>query len=218
VVGVAFGCGFTLAVTDAGVVFSFGSCREGGLGRGSLEIEVLPRKIEALAQTGQRFVNVAAGHRHALALTEGDEVNGWGHGEANGHRCEERNPQRVAALIGQHVKVVGTGSASSYAVTEKGELFTWGVLACGHGYVLDRGVRRTQATPKREEALVGARIAAVAMGIWHTLAADEDGVVWAVGKRQVLGIGGPNPEDEEGGPVRMPTSIPTLRVRVLLSP
>ena len=51
VVGVAFGHAFTLAVTDAGAVFSFGFSRKGGLGHGSLESEVLPRRIEALAQT-----------------------------------------------------------------------------------------------------------------------------------------------------------------------
>jgi len=62
--------GFTLAVTDAGAVFSFGYSRYGALGHGSLEAEVLPRRIEALAQTGRRFVAVAAGEGHALALTE----------------------------------------------------------------------------------------------------------------------------------------------------
>jgi len=69
-VGIALGGGFTLAVTDAGAVYSFGSCQYGALGHGSLGAEVLPRRIEALAQTGRRFVAVAAGADHALALTE----------------------------------------------------------------------------------------------------------------------------------------------------
>jgi len=34
-----------------------------------------------------------------------------------------------------------------------------------------------QDTPKRVEGLGGARIAAVAIGVNHTLAVDEDGVV-----------------------------------------
>jgi len=71
VVGVALGgWGFTLAVTDAGAVFSFGYSQLGALGHGSFEAEVLPRRIEALALTGRRFVAVAAGASHALALTE----------------------------------------------------------------------------------------------------------------------------------------------------
>jgi hypothetical protein len=45
VVGVALGCSFTVAVTDAdaGAVFFFGFSLEGGLGHGSSTHEVLPR-------------------------------------------------------------------------------------------------------------------------------------------------------------------------------
>ena len=81
---------------------------------------------------------------------------------------------------------------------------------------LGHGVNTPQATPKRVEALVGARVAVVAMGDYHTLAADEDGVVWAFGKRPALGLDDPNPDDEWD--VKTPTRIPTLRVRALKSP
>jgi len=86
VVGVALGYGFTLTVTDAGAVFSFGCSPLGALGHGSLVgAEVLPRRIEALAQTGRRCVAVAAGYVHALSLTEEGELYGWGHRIGNGH-------------------------------------------------------------------------------------------------------------------------------------
>jgi len=109
VVDVALGYGFTLAVTDAGAVFSFGYTEEGELGHGSLTSAVLPRRIEILAQTGQRFVAVAAGNRHVLALTEEGELYGWGSEEANGHGSEaahlggyEHTPRRVAAFGRAH--------------------------------------------------------------------------------------------------------------------
>jgi len=214
VVGVALGFGFTLAVTDAGAIFSFGSSHKGALGHGSPEAEVLPRRIEALTQTGRRFVAVAAGEAHALVLTEEGELYGWGHEWANGHGREERTPRRVAALIGQRVKLVNAGPAASCAVTEKGDLFTWS--GDGSQYNLGHGVDTPQATPKRVEALSGARVAAVAIGRLHTLAVDEDGVVWAFGLRSVLGLDDPNPEDDAF--VKTPTPIPTLRVRVRKSP
>jgi len=66
--GVPLGYGFTLAVTDAGAVFSFGG--GSALGHGLTTSEVLPRRIEALSETGLRFVAVAAGFGHSLALTE----------------------------------------------------------------------------------------------------------------------------------------------------
>jgi len=169
---------------------------------------------EALAQTGRRFVAVAAGDIHALALTEVGELYGWGGGCANGHGSEAHTPSRVAALIGERVKLVAAGDEASCAVTEKGELFTWSNE--GSQYSLGHGIDESQATPKRVEALVGARVAAVAMGLRHTLAADEDGVVWAFGLGLPLGFDDANPNDGDG--VKTPTPIPTLRVRALKSP
>jgi len=212
VVGVAFGHGFTLAVTDAGAVFSFGFSQKGGLGHGSLESEVLPRRIEALAQTRRRFIAVAAGDCHALALTEEGELYGWGDEDANGHGREERTPQRVTALIGQRIKLVNAQDSCSCAVTEKGELFTWGESSAEGNL----GHEEPQATPTRVAGLSGVEVAAVAIRGTHTLAADADGVVWAFGRRQALGLGASGPEDRAAVPT--PTPIPTLRVRVLNSP
>jgi len=213
VVGVALGEGFTLAVTDAGAVFSFGFSRYGVLGHGSLDNEVLPRRIEALAQTGRRFVAVAAGDCHALALTEEGDLYGWGDERANGHGREERTPQRVAALIGQRFKLVGAHDAVSCAVTEKGELFTWGESGVW-GNLGHQGGQEN--TPKRVAGLSGVEVAAVAIGSNHTLAADADGVVWAFGRRLLLGLDVLGSADDIA--VLTPTPIPTLRVRVLNSP
>jgi len=149
VVGVALGFGFTLAVTDAGAVFSFGSNKYGRIGHALLEAEVLPRRIEALAQTGRRFVAVATGLCHALALTEEGELYGWGRGRANGHGRDEPTPHIVTALVGQRVKHVVAGAFSSCAVTENGELFTWGSGSYGQ---LAHG-EQEHTTPKRVEWL-----------------------------------------------------------------
>jgi len=213
-VGVALGEGFTLAVTDAGAVFSFGFSRKGGLGHGSLESEVLPRRIEVLAQTKRRFIAVAAGDCHALALTEEGELYGWGDGDANGHGRAERTPQRVAALIGQRVKLVNAQGLCSCAVTEKGELLTWGVYFFAKSSADDNlGHEGPESMQTRVAGLSGVKVAAVAIDETHTLAADADGVVWAFGRRRALGLGAPGPV----AALPTPTPIPTLRVRVLNS-
>ena len=221
VVDVALGYSFTLAVTDAGAVFSFGYCEEGELGHGSLASVVLPRRIEILAQTGRRFVAVAAGNKHVLALTEEGELYGWGNEKANGHGSEaahlggyERTPRRVAAFGRARIKLVYAWMYSSCAVTEKGELFTWGYPPVGTS--LGHGDDGPQFEPKRVEGLSGVKVAAAAIGGTHGLAADEDGVVWAFGQRAALGLGASGPEAI--GHVRTPIPIPTLRVRVLDSP
>ena len=56
----------------------------------------------------------------------------------------------------------------------------------------------------------------MAIGGYHTLVSDEDGVVWAFGKRRALGLDDPNPEKTVF--VKTPAAIPTLRVRALKYP
>jgi len=217
VVSVALCYAFTLVVTDAGAIFSFGYSDDGVLGHGSLEAVVLPRRIEALAQTGRRFVAVAAGDRHSLALTEGGDLYGWGGGRTNGHGRDEPIPHLVAAFVGQRIKHVHAGAVSLCAVTDQGELFTWGGRGRGQ---LGHGDGERQLMPKRVEGLSGVKVAAAAMCETHTLVADEDGVVWAFGVRSALGLGDPDEELDCELPedMLMPSPIPALRVRARRSP
>jgi len=210
VVGVALGYGFTLTVTDAGAVFSFGYSSLGALGHGSLVgAEVLPRRIEALVQTGRRCVAVAAGYVHALSLTEEGELYGWGHRIGNGRELDEPTPHHVTAFVGRRVKSVDACGFSSCAITEKGELYTWGR---GEWGTLGHGDEENQSAPRRVEGLNGVRVAAAATCQTHTLVADEDGVVWAFGDRMALGLGDPDAAPQ-GGPWANPAPVPTLRVR-----
>ena len=208
VVGVALGFGSIFAVTDVGVVFSCGHNEYGKLGHDLLfESEVLPRRIQALAETGRRFVAVAAGYHHVLALTDTGLVYGWGYGCANGQGQSQSTPQRVDALAGQCVTLVYARHMSSCAVTENGELYTWG----SGGVYLGHGNGATQQMPKRVEALRRVKVGAVAISEGHTLVADTDGVVWGVGERAAIGLG-----DADGPPgdiVVQLTPIPNLRVR-----
>ena len=218
-VGVALGLDFTLAVTDAGVVFSFGSSR--ALGHGLSTSEVLPRRIEALAETGRRFVAVAAGNYYALALAEERHLYEWG-SITNGHGPS--TPQLVTALAGIGVLLVYAQDCSSCAVTENGELYTWG-WGYPTSFHLGHGDAARQLTPKRVEALSGVKVAAASISHSHTLAAGADGVVWGFGQRAALGLGeadappgdseDEDSEDEDAGCVVQPIPIPNLRVRTL---
>jgi len=215
VVGVALGGTFALAVTNDGAVFSFGNGWYGALGHGSLESEVLPRRIEALTQTGRRFVAVAAGDCHALALTEGGHLYGWGWGGADGFgkfsNVDRHTPELLTALLGERVTLMHAKALSSCAVTETGELYTWGDRN-RHGHLGHSGVVEEQTVPRRVEMLGGVRVASVALGMVHMLVADEDGGVWACGERRALGLGNPDVWRLDG--VREPTLISTLRIRI----
>jgi len=215
VIGVALGFGFTLAVTEAGAVFSFGQSGFGALGHGLSTSEVLPRRIEALTETGLLFVAVAAGEYHALALTEEGHVYGWGYGQANGHGQDQRTPQLVAALAGVRVQLLYAHECSSCAVTETGKLYTWGEVFA-NSFNLGHGVAAPQQTPKRVEALSGVKVAGVAICDSHSLVAGEDGVVWGFGQRAALGLGEADAPPGDSVVQPTPTPIPSLRVRTLL--
>jgi len=142
VVGVALGEGFTLVVTDAGAVFSFGYSPLGGaLGHGSLEAEVLPRRIETLARTGRRFVAVAAGVYHALALTEEGELFGWGLGKGQRPRVARAAHSAPADRVGRPTCEAGVRRWHHF------------VRRDGEGRVLHLGGRREwPARPRRRGA------------------------------------------------------------------
>jgi len=155
---------------------------------------------------------VATGSCHALALTERGELYGWGGGLLV--------PQRVVELVGEHVKLVAAKHDSSIAMTESGELFAWGTCHLFNIVhvvdIFDPIVYKPQVTLKRVEGLGGVKVAAVAIGADHTLLADEDGVVWEIGRRCTLGL-----DDEPVATnvvVEHPMPIPALRVRARKSP
>ena len=120
----------------------------------------------------------------------------------------------MTALVGQRVKHVDAGGFSSCAVTEKGELYTWGGGVSGS---LGHGDERSVAMPRRVERPNGVMVGAAATCVTHTLVADADGVVWACGARSALGLGDPDAAPK-GEPWANPAPIPTLRVGVRKSP
>ena len=74
--------------------------REGQLGHGDQQRQLLPKKIEAFA--GRRIVAVSAGEYHSLALTADDAVYAWGLGETGclGHGEDLSNqllPKKIEA-------------------------------------------------------------------------------------------------------------------------
>ena len=69
VVAVSAGYNHGLAITADGAFVSWGFGGFGRLGHGDPQIQLLPKKIEALA--GQRVLAVSAGQYHGMAITAG---------------------------------------------------------------------------------------------------------------------------------------------------
>jgi len=189
VVAVSAGYFHSLALTADGAVWSWGGGRDGQLGHGDQQNQLLPKKVEAFS--GQRVVAVSAGELHSLALTANGAVWSWGYGASGqlGHGGQQRQllPNKVEALAGQRVVAVSAGSEHSLALTADGAVWSWGLgweRRLGHG-------ERQRQLPKKIEAFAGQRVVAVSAGVGHRLALTADGAVftWGEGGHGCLGHG-----------------------------
>ncbi|XP_076028585.1 E3 ubiquitin-protein ligase HERC2 isoform X2 [Oratosquilla oratoria] len=130
VVDVACGSGDaqTVAVTDSGLVYSWGDGDYGKLGRGGSDGSKVPKLIDRLQ--GQEICRVYCGAQFSLALSKSGTLFSWGKGEnfRLGHGSEEhvRFPKQIKALSGKKVCEVGVGSMHVSVLTEEGEMFVWG--------------------------------------------------------------------------------------------
>jgi len=124
----------------------------------------------------------------------------------------------VAALAGECVKLVYANGFSSCAVTETGALYTWAGQHC-HSHLGHIVQGTVHSVPRRVQGLCGFKIAAVAIHnhglVGHTLAADEHGMVFAIGDLTALGLGGPDADPAIAGATDPSLPFPVLDVRAL---
>ncbi|KAL3696795.1 hypothetical protein R1sor_010871 [Riccia sorocarpa] len=128
VAAVACGGFCTMALTPEGQLWSWGGNSNYELGRGDRKDDWRPKPIPSLEKT--HIIQVSCGGYHAAALTADGKVLTWGHGGHGqlGHEGLEsaREPAIVESLADRRVVSIACGGAWTAAVTERGELYTWG--------------------------------------------------------------------------------------------
>jgi alpha-tubulin suppressor-like RCC1 family protein len=229
IASVALGAAFTVAVTEAGEVHSFG-LGDGRLGHGrggGSQHVYRPKRIEAF--DGIPVATVVAGSRHSLALTMCGRVYSWGgaghdgnvyglgydsddggdgNNGADGSLCV---PKLITALLGERVRAIAAGSDMSWAVTDAGALYTWGRNRSG---VLGHGDSRNRKRPKLVTALHGITVVGVSISSNHTLALAADGSVSSLGEGPGLGIRNEGGGEGAGEMARTPRRVPSLTCMV----
>uniref|UniRef100_A0A8J9T615 Uncharacterized protein n=1 Tax=Phaeodactylum tricornutum TaxID=2850 RepID=A0A8J9T615_PHATR len=134
----------SLLLTSTGRVLSFGTGQYGALGHGYSAAKQLPdvmrpQYVEGLVHV--RVCCVAAGELHSAVVTSDGDVYTWGDGFCGqlGHadKRPQLAPRQVTAggLEDEVVASISCGSRHTLAVTEDGEVFSWGL---GHFGVLGR--------------------------------------------------------------------------------
>lgn len=186
----------TVLCTDEGKVYTFGLDQWGCCGHGDDSVgEVVkePKLVEKL--TGFSVVQVACGYDFTAVLTKEGEVVTFGSNRRGclGHGIvhDETIPRRIEILREERVTQIAAGLHHLLAVTEKGQLYTWGE---GRNGKLGHGTWDSQPRPKRVDRLteIGCHVVSVSGGIDISVALSACGEVftWGWGCSGRLGHGG----------------------------
>ena len=156
--------------------------------------------VRATPYLGRGFQDVAAGWFHTLAVTAGGQVLSWGRNDkgqlGDGTTTSRTSPAPVPGLSG--VVTVEGSISRSVALTETGEVYTWGGAAVGQSS--DWSLR---ATPEIVPGLADA--VAIDAGLDFFVALTEAGRVVTWGGNQYGQLG-----DGTLEPSPTPTIVPDL--------
>ncbi|PON38742.1 Regulator of chromosome condensation 1/beta-lactamase-inhibitor protein II [Parasponia andersonii] len=140
--------------------------------------------------------SVALGGLHSVVLTTPGQAFTWGYGGfgALGHSVYHREllPRLVEGSWGGKIRHIATSGTHTAAITESGELYTWGRdegdgrLGLGPGRGPNEGGGRS--IPSKVKALP-VPVAAVSCGGFFTMVLTEDGKVWNWGANSNYELG-----------------------------
>jgi len=135
IVRVDAGHSFSACMSAAGELWVWGKNDCGQLGLGSGEMQhrdahaKYPVLVRSLAMEGQRIVDFACGENHVIALSSSGVIYEWGN-----QQFLEPTPvtlqSRYSSSVGEMRRVVA-GKGFSCAVTNEGQLYTWGSKSSG---------------------------------------------------------------------------------------
>ena len=193
---VACGYNYTIAVTEVGVVYTWGSGKYGTLGHGDTRDRPSPTAVKSLSE--HRVVSASAGYGHSAMVNEEGKlfVCGQGGEGALGQgkdRSDKLQPTLVERLVQEGLKIVqascsqGEHHAHTLACSNDGEVWSWGD---GYKGKLGLGNQESKDTPtKIDPAHFGDPVSQVACGGIHSSAVTKRGEVftWGCGSDGRLG-------------------------------
>lgn len=118
VVHIACGCWHSAALTSAGAVYTWGSCKSGQLGQAHKNSVPTPRVV--LQGRGGGIIMVACGTAHTAALSANGDLYTWGkHDDGRlGYdtSADQTTPRVVDVLVGRKVQQVVCGVYDTAAI------------------------------------------------------------------------------------------------------
>lgn len=202
---VAAGEAHSVAVSASGAVFSWGRGSWGKLGHGDCNARLVPTEIDC--DFGEEVVVVACGRDHTVAVTVGGCLLSWGRGSFGQLGLGNCNDTATPTLVGREdtfgsgVLMVACGTFHTLAVTQEGDLFSWGLGAkgrLGHGDDSDKHV------PVRVGFHDEIAVTSVAAGDEYSVAVTADGILFTFG---MACLEAEDSDSDDACAIRLPTGL-----------
>ncbi|XP_026412000.1 uncharacterized protein LOC113307768 [Papaver somniferum] len=172
----------TVAATEGGEVFTWGSNREGQLGYTSVDSQPTPRRVSALRA---KIVSVAAANKHTAVVSDCGEVFTWGCnkegqlGYGTSNSASNYTPRLVEYLKGKVFVGVAAAKYHTIVLGADGEVFTWGHrLVTPRRVVIARYIKKSGAAQLKFHRVERLHVVAVVAGMVHSMALTDDGALF----------------------------------------
>ncbi|XP_012527820.1 probable E3 ubiquitin-protein ligase HERC4 isoform X2 [Monomorium pharaonis] len=185
IVQIACGVEHSIALTNDGDLYAWGSNRDGQLGLGSDACaEIKPKRITSLNAIPIAFV--ACGGYHTVVISKSGAIFSWGRNTFGQLGLNDRKvrklPCQLRTLRNAKVCYAACGEEFTVFLTMDGGVFTCGAGMYGQ---LGHGNNTNEILPRQVMELMGSTVTQISCGKKHTLA-----LVPSRGKIYAWGLGG----------------------------
>jgi len=196
----AVGRHHSLFLTDAGIVFGCGKNDQGEVGtpnRKNAPTDLLV-PTEILALKGKVISQIACGANFNIAIDDEGNTWSWGYAEngVTGRNTDGKqigkgkatfaihSPSKIVTLDGIKIKKVCCGVNHTVALSETGDVYTWGFGGYGR---LGHKEQKDEFKPRKIEMKVFTPVTDIACGNQYNLAIGAYGILYAWGKIKLSG-------------------------------
>ncbi|KAL4576829.1 hypothetical protein LXL04_012929 [Taraxacum kok-saghyz] len=172
----------TVAATEGGEVFTWGSNREGQLGYTSVDTQATPRRVSSLKS---KIVAIAAANKHTAVVSDSGEVFTWGCnkegqlGYGTSNSGSNYTPRLVEYLKGKVFVHVSAAKYHTVVLGADGEVFTWGHrLVTPRRVVVARNLKKFGSSPLKFHRSERLHVVSIAAGMMHSMALTHDGALF----------------------------------------
>ncbi|RUS76593.1 hypothetical protein EGW08_015635 [Elysia chlorotica] len=207
---VAAGWDFVLALTGSGSILSWGSNSFGQLGRACSEgvkMDSTPQPVICAHSGVSKFVEIAAGLRHALAISECGHTFSWGSGRrgqlgvVNQHgKPLSNSPSPISLFLTEceRPSQVVAGMNFSGVLTETGSVYLWGCNKYGQCGVMPTSevmlfrptcLKFTKERAKSDIEDTHSKFVSLGAGWTHLILRTDNGQLYSLGRSDLGQLG-----------------------------